>query len=1035
MDKKSNQIKTKGAISWMANNPVAANILMIFLLVGGLFWGMQIKQEVFPEFTIDSVKISVTYPGASPDEIEKGIILPIEEAIQGLNGIDEVISTADEGIGTVRVNARIDFDVNKLYQDIKNEIDRIDSFPDEAEEPTVYIPTTKHEVITLILYGNQTDKVLREVAEDVRANLLADKGISQVELVGDKPLEISIEVKEDILLAYKLTIAQIADKVRKAAFDLPGGSLKTTSGEILVRVKERKDYKSEFENIPIITAKSGDIIRLKDIAVIKDGFEETDTEMLYNNMPAIGINVYRVGNQTPITVSDRVKANIEKLKHTLPKGINVDFVDDKSKIFKQRIELLVKNGYLGLILVFILLGIFLEAKLAFWVTMGIPISFLGSLLILPHFGVSINMISLFAFIITLGIVVDDAIVVGENIYSYREKGYSNFEASVKGVKEVAIPVTFSILTNIITFMPLYFVPGIMGKFFKTIPVVVASVFIISLVEALFILPAHLAHQKNSKNRLLEFIHKKQQKLSNAIASFIKNIYGPFLKISLKFRYVTFSAAIILLIITVAYVKSGRIGITMFQKIESDFAYVTFDLPVGTPFKETNLVMQQLIQTAMEIINENGGEQLATGILSSVNKNTAWAKVYLTDPDVRPMGSGQFVKIWRKRVGDLPGIENISFQSDFGGPGSGAALTVKLSHRNLDVLEAASKDLANALRAFPIVSDIDDGFSNGKVQYDFVLNEEGYKLGLTPRELATQIRSNFYGAKALSQLRDRNEITVYVRLPKEERDTFKTLEDMMIITPTGGIVPLMSVADVKKGYAFTSITRIDGKRVIQVTADVTPQSKAAFILTSLRKDTFPELIKRYQGLEFSRGGKQKSMRDSMAALGKGMILSVLLVYVLLAIPFKSYIHPMIIMVSIPFGIIGAVIGHILMGFSLSILSMFGIVALSGVVVNDALVLIDFANRQVREGLKPYAAIVNAGINRFRPIILTTMTTFLGLTPMILEKSVQARFLIPMAISLAFGILFSTLIILVLVPALYIIIEDLKRLKNRILEFLF
>ena len=1024
----------RGAISWMANNPVAANIFMFFLLVGGIFWGMQIKQEVFPEFSIDQVNISVAYPGASPDEIEKGILLPIEEAIQGIDGIEEVNSTASEGTGFVKVDALISADINLLYQDIKNEIDRINSFPDEAEEPTVVIPTRKNEVITVVLYGNQSDHILRETAEDVRDQLLRDKEISQVELLGEKPLEMSIEIKQDILRVHGLTTAKLASIIKNASLDLPGGSIKTSGGEILVRVKERKDYKQEFENIPVITSSTGAVVRLGEIATVKDGFEDTDQIMLYNNQPAIGVKVYRVGDQTPISVSDNVQEHIKKLGKILPAGIKIDYVNDRSEIFKQRIDLLLKNGYLGLLFVFILLGIFLEARLAFWVTMGIPISFLGSLLIIPHFGTSINMISLFAFIITLGIVVDDTIVIGENVYSYRQKGYSNFEAAIKGAKEVAVPVTFSIITNIVTFMPMFFVPGMMGKIFKNIPVVVASVFIISLIEALFILPAHLGHQKNITNsRIMLFLNRQQQKISSGITNFIHNIYGPTLKLSLRFRYVTVALSIVILLITLAYVKSGRMGLTMFPKVESDLVYVSFELPFGSSVENTKTVMNQLLVSSQKIIDDNGGDGLSSGVLSNIDKHTGWIMAFLTNPETRPIGASKFAKLWREQTGPIAGLEKINFQSDFGGPGSGAALTIKLSHRNIDILESASDDLAKALKFFPIVSDIDNGFSKGKVQLDFVLNEKGYRLGLTPRELAIQIRSNYYGAEVLTQLRMRNEIKIMVRLPENERKNEQFLDDMIIITPEGGEVPLMEITKITRGNAYTTIKRVDGRRIIRVTSDVNPQSKADSILKTLTEETYPGLMEKYPGLQLSKGGKQQDMQESMAALGKGMIMALLVIYVLLTIPFKSYIQPSIIMMSIPFGIVGAVMGHLIMGFSLSILSMFGMIALSGVVVNDSLVLIDFANRRVRKGSTSYAAIVNAGIGRFRPIILTTLTTFFGLMPMIFETSRQARFLIPIAISLGFGIVFATFIILVLVPALYIIIEDLKKLVLKILYF--
>ncbi len=1020
----------KGPIAWMTGNPVAANLLMLFLLVGGFFWGTQVKQEVFPEFDLDLVEISVGYPGASPEEVEQAIILPIEEAIQNISGIEEVSSTASEGSGRVRVEASLDIDLQQLSTDIKNEVDRITTFPDEAKEPLVSVPSRKRQVITLIVYGQQKQKVLREVTEMVRDQLLQDQEITQVELLGDHPLEMSIEIPQKTLRAYNLKLADVAAKIKNASIDLPGGTIKTKGGEILVRMKERKDYKNEYSSIPIINAANGTVVTLGEIATITDGFEETDQHLIYNDMPALGIDVFRIGKQTPISVADAVLAHVEKLQKTLPDGIYVDTVNDRSEMFRQRVDLLVKNGLLGLALVFILLAVFLEARLAFWVTLGIPISFLGSLLFIPSFGVSINMISLFAFIISLGIVVDDTIVVGENVYSYRQQGLSAFEAAIKGAKDIATPVTFSIITNIVTFMPLYFVPGTMGKIFRTIPIVVSAVFLISLLEALFVLPAHLGHQKKVKNPLLKFITRQQRKFSDGFMAFVKNVYGPSLTLALRFRYVSLTISIVILMITLSYVKSGRMGITMFPKVEADLSYASATLPVGVTVGDTIEVHDQMLAAANQTIDEIGRENQVEGILSFINKNTVWVQVHMVPPEERLVNTSEFTKRWRQATGSIAGIDSLKYKADHGGPGSGAALTVELQHRDTVVLEEASKDLAEALGYFPLVSDIDDGYTPGKDQFDFTLKAAAYQFGLSPMEVARQIRNAYYGYEALTQLRGRNEIKIMVRHPENERKAEYYLDEMLITTPKGIKVPLTEIAEIKRGKAFTTISRRDGKRVVTVTSDVTPQSKAEMVLESIKQETLPALQKKYQGLSFSFEGKQADRKESMAALAKGMVLALMIVYMLLAIPFKSYIQPSIIMISIPFGVVGAIIGHLLMGYSLSLLSMFGIVALSGVVVNDSLILIDYANKQVRGGATHYAAVINAGIKRFRPILLTTLTTFCGLMPMIFESSRQARFLIPMAISLGFGILFSTVIILVLVPSLYIIVEDIKWLFKKI-----
>ncbi len=1018
---------SRGPIRWMAGNSVAANLLMLALLIGGFFWGTQIKQEIFPEFNLDLVIVSVIYPGASPEEVSEGIILPIEEAIENVDGIEEVVSTAYEGRGEVRVEARIDADLQQLATDIKNEVDRIYAFPDDAETPLVTIPSHKRKVLTLLVYGEQNPKVLREVTEMVRDQLLQDSGITQLELLGERPLEMSIEVSQAQLRAYNLTLEQIALKVRGAARDIPGGTIKTAGGEILVRMTERKDYKTGFAKIPIVSRGNGTIVTLGEIATIKDGFEDVDRYLFFNDKPALGIDVYRVGKQTPISVSEAVAKQVIRLNQVLPDGVSVISVDDHSDHFKQRISLLVRNGYLGLALVFILLAVFLEMRLAFWVTMGIPISFLGALLFIPFFDVSINMVSLFAFIIALGIVVDDAIVVGENIYHYKQQGHSSFTAAVKGVREVAVPVTFSILTNIVTFLPLYFVPGIMGKIFRQIPVVVISVFLISLVEAIFVLPAHIGHQRDPKNPVMIFIGRKQQKLSAAISSLINNFYGPFLRFSLKFRYVSLTIGVVILLVTLTYVKSGRMGMSLFPKVESDYAYAKAILPVGVPVAETLAVSAKIRVGANQVADKIGREKQVEGVLSYVDRNSTWTKVFMTQPEERLLHTGAFVKRWRHLVGPVVGVETLQFKSDMGGPSSGAALTVELQHRDTEVLAAASSELAAALSSFPMVSDIDDGFTPGKDQFDFTLKPAGFRLGLQPRDVARQIRNSYYGYEVFRQLRGRNEMKIMVRSPEAERELEYYLEEMLIMTPKGVKVPLLDVVNIKKGKAYTLIERRDGRRIVNVTCDVTPHSHADRVMSVLKKDIMPGLQEKFHGLNFSFAGKQTSRLESMAALAKGMLVGMVAIYMLLAIPFRSYIQPAIIMIAIPFGIVGAIVGHLLLGYSLSLLSMFGIVALSGVVVNDALVLMDFANRcRADEGVSAYIAITRAGIQRFRPIILTTMTTFFGLMPMMFETSRQARFLIPMAISLGFGILFSTLIILILVPALYIILEDIKKL---------
>ena len=1017
----------RGPIAWMAGHSVAANLLMAVFLIGGMILLSQIKKEVFPDYDLDIVNITVPYPGASPEEVERGVILAIEEAVQGLEGVNEVTASAQEGVGTVTVEIIEGENIQRLAQDIQNEVDRITSFPEEAENPQVVIAQRRRYVVSMALYGTQSEWILREVAEDIRDRLIQDPDITQVDFEGIRNYEISIEIPLATLRSFNLTIDEVAQRIRRTSVELPGGAIKSESGDILVRVKERRDYGHEFGKIPIITNNDGSRVLLEDIASIKDGFEETDNFATYNGKPAVMIQVYRVGDQTPISVSDAVRRQVENINQNLPSGLALEVRNDLSDIYRQRMDLMMNNGYLGLALVFILLAVFLEARLAFWVSLGIPVSILGSFIFLPLMNVSINLITMFAFIITLGIVVDDAIVVGENVYFYRQSGLGWFEAAVRGAREIAMPITFSVLTNMVAFMPMMFIPGFMGKVFKYIPLVVIAVFTVSLIESLFILPSHIGHRRRSDpSGLLGWLTVGQARFSRSFSRFIQTKYGPFLDLVLRYRYLTLSVCLAVLMLTVAYVKSGRMGFELFPKVESDYALATAKLPFGTAVQKTERVQQIIVEAAQRVVAENGGDNLMQGIFAVINGNSAVVRVYLTPPDVRPISPAKLTDLGRERVGPLTGLEYLKFESDAGGPGSGAAISVELSHRRINILEQASAELAAALDFFPNVSDIDDGYAPGKQQIDFQIKPEGRSLGLRSQEVARQVRNAYYGAEVLRQQRGRNEIKVKVRLPKEERALEYNLEQMILKTPTGMEVPLHEAVSLKRGRAYTTIDRRNGRRVVTVSADVKPRSQTDQVLQSLTADTLPALQQKYPGLTYSFEGRQADRRESMHSLMMGLLMALIVIYAMLAVPFNSFVQPIIIMMSIPFGIVGAVLGHLIMGYSLSVMSTFGVVALSGVVINDALVLIDFANRKRLTGINGHEAIHGAGIHRFRPIMLTTLTTFGGLTPMIFETSRQARFLIPMAISLGFGILFATIITLLLVPSLYLIVEDLHQL---------
>ncbi|MBN2430623.1 MAG: efflux RND transporter permease subunit [Acidobacteria bacterium] len=1043
---------SSGSISWMARNPVAANLLMIVLLAGGAIIATQVKQEVFPEFDLDIIQISVPYPGASPAEVEQGIILAIEEAVRGLDGVKRVTGTAYEGNGIVRVELLLGVNSNKALQDIKNAVDRIITFPQDAERPIVSLLTNRQQVVTLVVYGNQSEKLIRRVAEEIRQDLLRDPRITLVELAGVRPLEISIEVPQAQLRAYNLTLEDVARTVSRTAVELPGGGVKTDSGEVMLRMAERRDLGHQFETIPVVSLDNGTQVKVNDIGTVIDGFRDTDQATFYNGRQAAEVVVYRVGDQTPLDVAAAVKEDVADLESggMLPPGINVAIWDDRSEIYWDRIHLLMRNAALGLALVLLILGLFLELRLAFWVTLGIPISFLGSMLALPAMDVSINMISLFAFIVTLGIVVDDAIVVGENIYEQRQRGLSYMDAAIKGARQIAGPVTFAILTNVVAFTPLFFVPGASGKFFSVIPAIVIAVFIVSLVEALYILPAHLGHQKPPKREgFSAWLYQRQQAFSRGLDWYIRNIYTPSLRIALRWRYLTISAGLAVLIAIVGLVVGGRVEFSFLPKVESDMIIASAELPFGSPVSETIEVKKKLLKIAQDVLEPHGGESITRGILTQVGTpprgggpsggselalsggHLANVMIRLVPSEQRTVTAEQLTNEWRDSVGDIPGLETLTFQYNIG-PAAGAPIDVELSHPDPEILEISAAELAEALREFQGVRDIDDGFANGKPQIDFKIKPEARSLGLVAAEVGRQVRSAFYGYEAIRQQRGRDEIRIMVRLPEAERKSLHNIEELVIRTPQGGEIPLNEAAEIIRGRSYTEIRRADARRVLNVTADVVPgQANAGNVLVALQAEDgpLPTLLQKYPGLSYSLEGEQREQRETFVSLGIGFLLAQFVIYALLAIPFKSYIQPVLVMSAIPFGIVGAVLGHVAMGYELSIMSMMGIVALTGVVVNDSLILIDTTNRYTRRGKKPFEAITEAGARRFRPILLTTLTTFFGLSPMILETSVQARFLVPMAISLGFGILFATFIVLLLVPCQFLIVEDLLNLVGR------
>ena len=1032
-----------GPIAWMAKNSVAANLLMAVLIGGGIYMMLNIvKQEYLPSVDPDTVTVSVASPGATPADVEQSVVLVLENAISTVDGIDKITGSASEGSGTLTLEIGTDRPVQNVFTDIQRAVDGITTLPDDTEEPVVALKARSFPVLDVMLYGDVDDLSMRMAAEHLRSTLLQQENITKVDIQNERDLEIRIEVSEAVLRAYGLTLADIAQTVRQTALDRSGGTLETSGGDLLLRMADRRDDVVDFAQIPILSDRRGTVLRLGEVASIRRAFADQNTSVTFDGKPARVVKVFRVGNQTPIGVSETVREALPGALRTLPATIDATVLNDRSEYFKGRRDLLLTNGFIGLTLVLLLLSLFLNIRLAFWVAVGIPTAFMGAMLLLPSAAVSINLVSMFAFIVALGIVVDDAIVVGENIYEYRQKGMRFIEAAIRGAQDIAVPLTFSILTNIVAFIPLALTGGWIGKLFFVIPVVVSLAFIMSWLEALFILPAHLAHGDGKKFRLyppvswiaaaLGWIERNlfgpvQWIFAGGLDWVTRWIYGPLMRVAVNWRYVTLALAAGVFAIALAYVMSGRMGFGLFPPVPRDYAKAVVNMPVGSPMETTLAARDRVIEAARRVIADNGGEDLSIGVQATVDDTKVDVRVYLTPPEVRPLPTREFVSAWRKALGGLPSARSVQFESSWGGPG-GTSLNIRLSHANTETLATAAAALAAELSEFGPVRDARDGFSPGKAQLEFTLTEAGRSLDLSSAELATQVRAAFFGIEALSQQEGRNEITIRVLRPDDERTSQADIETMLIRTPDGGMVPLFEAADVVMSRADSTISREDNQRVVSVTANVEPRDQTTQVVAAAVQDILPQLQNDYPGLSYSLEGRQATQREAVADLIFYSLIALGVIYGLLAIPFRSYFQPLIICLAIPFGFVGAVLGHLIMGYSLSLISIFGIVALSGVLINAGIVMIDYANKERLRGVAAHAAIRAAGMRRFRPILLTTITTFCGLAPMIFETSRQAKFLIPMAISLGYGIVFATLIVLFLIPALYMVLEDIKSLLN-------
>lgn len=1038
-------------IAWCASNRVVATLFWVVVFGGGFLSLSTMRVELFPQITPRLITVTVPYPGASPQEVEQAVCIRIEEAIHEVQGIRTITSHAYEGRGVVMAELESGVSVPDVLDRIKSQVDAIGTFPEEAEEPVVRdVPLELH-VASVAVAGPVPEDVLKRFADRVRDELEDLPGVTRVRLAGARPYEVAIEVSEQALRKHGLALDDVARAVRRSSLDLPGGLLKTPGGEILVRAKGQAWTAAEFEDIPVVTLPDGTRLRLRDVARVRDGFEDVDLYARFDGEPALVLQVFRVGDQSALQVADAVKAYVERAAREAPEGLKVALWEDWAKVLRDRIDLLRRNGIQGLVLVFLTLAVFLRPRLAFWVTWGIFVSVLGAFWLMPLFGVSINLLSLFGFILVTGILVDDGIVVGENVYRLRREGVPPPEAAVRGAQEIVVPVLLAVATNIFAFIPMLHLPGANGDFAYPIPVVVILCLVFSLLECFISLPAHLSDLRDSAppSGWCGWIPRAQDALARGLERFVQGVYRPVLDGAVRHRYVTLCAGAAGLLVVAGLVAGGRVKFDFFPPVDADNVVAGVTLPEGTPVEVTRGVVERLERAARRLKEQLEGERggsIFRHTLSVVGmqpmrmaQDPSWGanpaafsgshvgevNLQLVPAEERgEITAADVAARWRRLLGDLPDVE-LSFITS--ATHSGKPVFVELRAEDLPVLAMAADRLKERLGRYPGVYDLADSYQAGKPEVQMAINASGAALGLTQADLARQVRQALTGEEVQRFQRGRDDVRVMVRYPPEERRSIGNLLELRVRLPGGVEAPLSEVARVVYTAGPTSIQRRDRRRVVTVTADV---DRAAAnpneIVRELERTALPELAAEFPGLSFSMEGEQRDQREMLEALLRGMAVVLLLIYAALAVNFRSYLQPSLIMLAIPFGLAGAVLAHLLLGMSLTLLSMIGMMALVGVVVNDGIVMIEFINEARRKGLCVREAVLQAGPLRFRPILLTSVTTFVGLVPIMSERSLQAQFLIPMAVSLAYGVLLAMAVTLLGIPAAYLAVEDVRRL---------
>ena len=1095
----------KPIIAWFANNHVAANLLMGLIILSGLFALPQIPMKPFPDIDLPLIKIVVPYLGAAPEEVEEGVCIRIEEELEGIEGIKHIRSTANEGICTVSVELYEDADESRALDEIKNRVDSIDTFPEETEKPITTLVEPQRTVLDITITGPNDERTLKELANQIRDDIVQLPGVTRASVSNTRPYEISIEVSEVSLRRNGLTFDQVAGAVRAGSLDLPGGSIKTDAGEILLRTKGQAYWGAEFEKLVVTTRADGTRLYLKDVATIVDGFADTDQSLHFNGKPSALIRVFRMGEQNIQYISATVKQYLEQVGPRLPDGVELTVWNDGSTLLKDRLDTLMQSGRQGFLMVLLLLALFLRPKLAFWVSLGVPVAFLGAIALVHELGMSINVISLFGFILVLGILVDDAIVVGESTHARHKEGESLVAGAIAGAQRVTIPVTFGVLTTVAAFMPLLFATGFMGQVMAVIATTVMCCLVFSLVESQLVLPAHLANN-NVKTasgevgmilvpivailltgiawdarsyvgmaiviasalyalqlagvfpRVARKLIDAQEKFSSGVEHFIHNRFREMVRASLAARQITVSIAFVALMSALAILASGRLPFSFFPPLASDQVIAKLTMPLGTGAHVTRRAMGQIEAAAVQLKEEinsqypdappvthilsvvgsqlsasNGPPSTSTGGGSVGNGHLGEVFLQLTPSETRDIKTREVADMWREITGPVAEAVELKFHSALFS--SGNDIDIQLEGDNVDELRIVAEKFRYKLAEYPGVMDITDSFRSGKQELKMSILPSGESLGLTLGDLARQVRQAFYGEEAQRIQRGRDDVKVMVRYTEEERRSLGSLDSMRIRTPAGSEVPFATVAEAALGRGFSSIRRTDNRRVVNVVADVDrTQITANAVLADLRSGPIQELMSPYPRVAYRLEGSQADQSETIDSLMPRIAVSMFVIFTLLAIPLKSYVQPLIIMSVIPFAFTGAIWGHIIMktfGFvsGIAMMSVLGIVAASGVVVNSSLVLVHAVNYRRSLGESIYDAVLNAAVSRCRPIILTSITTFVGLSPLMFNKSVQAQFLVPMAVSLSFGVLFATVVTLLVVPCGYLILDDIGKLLWR------